>query len=351
MLRIFFAILLNFIFLTISQGCTVWGAITPTEILIAKNRDFYPRREEFITVSNKNKYKFFGLYAHEQNNKYAIKMGVNSAGLVAFVTNASSIPFSQRNSQVELHNRMHYILENFDNVEAINEKSATLFKGGGARNYIFADRQKALLCEIGLHDDYKCELYSRKNSEKPIIFAQTNHYILPELKKYNILPFVKQQTSYLRFNKITNLLENNLSTLTLSKFIRFSFNTEAKNSNPLPRFEAGYENTYQDNSIFRTLNVHPDIRNKANPNSEQGVSAMIVQLPADKSKPITLYLRIINDITNLNDKKYTQEVQYIEATTTLDEAINNSASINYVAKSCRRDIYSHYCEEKDDLSR
>ncbi len=74
---------------------------------------------------------------------------------------------------------------------------------------------------------------------------------------------------------------------------------------------------------------------------------MIVELPEDKSKPIILYLRIINDITNLNDKKYTQDVQYVEAMTTLDDAINNPASINYVLKSCRRDIYSQFCEGKD----
>jgi len=344
--KIFIAIILNVILINSPFACTVWGAITPSELFIAKNRDFHPGDQKFITISHKNKYKFFGLYAdNEYDNHYIIKMGINEKGLVVFMTFASTIPRDQRVAKIPYSQVMENILENYKTVDDINKDSKLLFQDSTPINYIFADRNKALLCEIGLNNNYKCESYSR-SSGKVTIFSQTNHYIFPELKRYNLTPAEDQKTSYFRLSKINELMTSHLEELTLDQFINFSFNTVATNDNPLSNFDEGYDNTYQDNSIFRTFNSHPDRKDKTHPNSDRGVSSMIVKLPYNKNEPnepIELYLRIINGITDFNNENYTQNINYSAANTTLEKAIKNPGSIKYIQKSCRRDKQSSSC--------
>ncbi len=124
----------------------------------------------------------------------------------------------------------------------------------------------------------------------------------------------------------------------LKKFI-----TESKNDSPLAEFDSGHENTYQDNSVFRTFNNHPDIRNHKHPNSDQGVSTMILDLPKNEQEPINLYLRIIDNIKDEKDAVFTQRVSYVEATVLLDTAIKNPGAITYLKKSCLRNIHSKLC--------
>lgn len=332
---------LNLVGMSVSEACTTWGAITPDEILIAKNRDFFPGKQEFKTTNN-DKYKIFGLYAIKVHGNYdSLKMGVNEKGLVGFITFATSVPASMRSAN-GTSKVMEDILGNYDSVEQINQNSKVLFKNNKPDNYLFADRKKAMICEIGLHHHYHCEVYAR-NTQKVVTFSQTNHYIFPDLKKYNYTSVQDQQTSYARLNKINELMNQDLSNLTLNKFIHFSFNTEAKNDNPLADFDAGYDNTYQDNSIFRTFNSHPDRKHKEHPDSARGLSAMIVKLPKDENKPITLYLRIIDNVKDLNDKRYTQVIQYHEAKATLDQAIYHPGKIEYTSKICKRDLTSEQC--------
>ena len=54
-------------------GLYCLGSIAENQILIAKNRDFYPGNQKFITVNNAH-YKFFGLYGDNQyDKKYILK--------------------------------------------------------------------------------------------------------------------------------------------------------------------------------------------------------------------------------------------------------------------------------------
>ena len=348
MLRQFFfiSLLLSVAIINISQACTVWGAITPDGVLIAKNRDFNPGHQKFLTINTKNKYSFFGLYADGQyNNHYTIRQGINEKGLVVFMTFASTIPLKLRSSKNTHFHIIQTILENYDTVDAIYKDRRLLFQRGTPVNYIFADRHQAMVCEVGLHYEYHCQIYSKnRHSSKIITFAQTNHYIFPELKKYNLTSVKNQQTSYLRVEKINQLMQEHLGILNLQQFIDFSFNTTAVNDNPLAKFDRGYSTTYQDNSILRTFNSHPDRRNKTRPDSDQAVSTMIVKLPIYQNKPIELYLRIIKNITDLQDKKDTQIIKYSEAMTTLDTAINHPSMIQYTQKSCKRDNQSIMCQ-------
>lgn len=325
-----------------AQSCTVWGEITPDKLLIAKNRDFYPGNQKFI-VNNKNKYKFLGLYGDNQyDNNYVIKMGINETGLVVFMTFASTIPISKRCAAVPYYRVMENILGSYNDVETIYRNKKSLFWNSTPINYIFADKHKAMLCEIGLNNDYNCRLYSRRNNLQKVVFAQTNHYILPELEKYNYTPYINQQTSYIRLNKISQLLNND--DMTFNRFIQFSFNTEAQNDNPIAVFDSRYESTtYQDNSIFRTFNSHPNRENIQQKNSEYNVSTMIAELPVDSNKPIKLYLRIIGPISDLNDKKHSQVIKYSELITTLSETIKNPNKIKYNFKMCTRDINTKIC--------
>ncbi len=342
--RIYTAILLSTLFISSSQACTVWGVITPEKVLIAKNRDFYPGNQKFIAVANKGKYKFFGLYGDNQyDNNYTIKMGINETGLTVFMTFASSIPLKQRAARIPYYKVMENILGNYNNVDAVQKDSKRLFQDSTPINYVFVDRSSAMICEIGLKNDYKCEVYARDANKKAITFAQTNHYILQGMEQYNLVPVADQQTSYYRLNKINALMKNNFSNLTLDQFIKFSFNTQAANDNPLAKFDAGYENTYQDNGIFRTFNSHPDRKNKTHPNSDQGVSTMMVEISNNKYMPIRLYLRKVDSITDSQDKPFTQQIKYTDVTTTLDRAIYKPDSINYVKKTCKRDVNSVSC--------
>ncbi|MCD6046898.1 MAG: Acyl-coenzyme A:6-aminopenicillanic acid acyl-transferase [Gammaproteobacteria bacterium] len=340
----FFAAILAACLVNSSQACTVWGTLTPNELLIAKNRDFYPGNQKFLTIQHKNKYKFFGLYGDKQyDNQYSIKMGVNETGLAAFMTFASTIPLKQRAAKISYEKVMENILENYHKVDDIKKNSKLLFSNSTPINYIFADRSKAMLCEIALNNQYQCKIFSRNSNGETVIFAQTNHYILENLTQYNLTPVIDQQTSYLRLNKITALMVHHLSELNLDQFIRFSFNTEAANDNPLAKFDKGYDNTYQDNSIFRTFNSHPDRKNKQYPNSDQAVSSMIIKLPKNDKAPIELYLRLIDNITDLNDKNHTQHIHYTFARTTLDQAIHDPSSINYQQGFCKRDVSTKIC--------
>lgn len=333
-----------FLFNLPAHACTVWGAITPNEVLIAKNRDFYPGNQHFKTISNQGKYRFFGLYGdNEYDNKYTIKMGVNQTGLVVFMTFASTIPLDQRKAKVAYCQVMETILGNYNSVDVVYADSDHLFKDSTPINYVFADRNKAMICELGLKNNFQCATYARSNKSEPILFAQTNHYILPGLEQYNLTPQINQQTSYYRYDKIMNLLQQHSAALNFEKFINFSFNAEAKNDEPLAAFDKGYDNTYQDNCIFRTFNSHPDRKNGNHLNSDQGVSTMVVKLPVDQTKPVELYLRIIKKITDRKDKNYTQDVEYSAAITTLDMAISHPESIEYVEKSCVRTAQSKAC--------
>jgi hypothetical protein len=338
------------LFPTASTACTVWGALTANDILVAKNRDFYPGNQQFSLNSQihpssvTSKYKYFGLYADNQfDNKYLIKMGINETGLTVLMTFASSIPSSQRNATVPYYQVMEEILGNYNNIDAIYKNSKTLFQNSTPINYVFADRNKAMICEIGLKNKYQCNIFSRNDKNKVLTFAQTNHYIFDSLKQDNLVPPVNQQTSYLRFAKINELMQNHSSNLSLNQFIKFSLNTESKNDNPLAKFDVGYENTYQDNSILRTFNSHPDRKDPEDPNSDQAVSSMIIKISHDKHKPIELYLRIIKSITDVDNKKYPQRIEYIEAVTTLDNAISHPDSIHFQKKSCKRNIHSKTC--------
>ncbi len=327
-----------------TQGCTAWGVIKSDELLIAKNRDFYPGNQKFIAVKKEGKYSFFGLYADNQyNNNYKIRMGINQEGLVVFMTFATAIPLDLRTAKVKYYQIMENILEQYSNIDKIYADSKILFKNSAPINYIFADKNQALICEIGLNNDYRCKKYSRKNNRN-ITFSHTNHYNIASLKKYNLTPVTNQQTSYLRLNKINQLMQNNIAKLDFDQFINFSLNTESKNDNPLAEFDQGYSNTFRDNSIFRTFNSHPDRKSNNHQNSSQDVSTMIIKLPTNQQDPIKLYLRIINKITDLNnDQKYSQNIEYTEATTTLENALKNPDNINYQTKSCKRNMESKLC--------
>ncbi len=317
-----------------AYSCTVWGAIKPNELLIAKNRDYFPGNQKFVSKANLGKYKFFGLYGdNEFDNKYIIKMGVNQTGLVAFMTFASTLPLNMRQAKVPYYQVMEKILANYQSVDSIKTNSKTLFYNSTPVNYIFADRDKAMICEIGLNNDYSCTPYQRSHENKITTFAQTNHYIIPVLTKYNLTPRIDQQTSYYRLARIMQLLNENLNNLNLNKFIKFSLDTQAFDDAPPAAFDKGYPNTYQDNSIFRTFNSHPERRNRNHPNSDQNVSTMIVELPKDQAKPIRLYLRIIKGIIDSNDQLASQKISYMEASTSLDIAINSTNSIQFTYKT------------------
>lgn len=342
--NLFIVATLFVISLSSSLACTVWGVIKPEETIIAKNRDFYPGNQKMMTISHPQKYKYFGLYGdNEYDHQYNIKMGINEKGLVVFMTFASTIPLKQRVAPVPYYQVMENILQNYSSVDEIDKDSQLLFHDITPINYIFADRHKTMLCEIGLNNNYKCNSYSRVRSKKVVTFSQTNHYIIPELRKYNLTSVEEQQTSYFRLKMINKLMKSNLADLNFERFVQMSFNTIAVNDNPLTSFDTGYNNTYQDNSIFRTFNSHPDRKNKEHPNSDQSVSTMIIKLPLNENEPVELYWRIIDKIIDLNDEKYTQQINYSEATATLDKVINNFDQISYLHKSCKRDINSRVC--------
>lgn len=343
MKKIIFFLLSTCFLISTSHACTIWGAISPNEILIAKNRDFYPGSQAFRSVKEKGKYTFFGLYGdNEYDKNHKLKMGVNEKGLVVFMTFASTIPASQRHANISYDQVMEKILKNYQDIDSIYRDKEKLFRDSTQINYVFSDRNKAMICEIGLENHYQCQLYLREKN-KTVTFSQTNHYILNNLVQYNITSVINQQTSYQRLIRINALMKNNMQHLDFQHWIDFSFNTEATNDNPPASFDLSYDNTYQDNSIFRTFNSHPDRKEPKHKNSDQNVSSMIVELPVDPSMPVRLYLRIIEKITDLNNQHDTQRIKYTMAITTLQMAIQHPEHIQYQYKTCQRDKKAAQC--------
>ena len=350
MKRIIFLVLSFCLSMSTSHACTIWGAIKSNEILIAKNRDFYPGNQEFRVVQAQHKYAFFGLYGDNEYDKhYKLKMGVNEKGLVVFMTFASTIPDAQRHVKISYDQVMEKILQDYQDIDSIYKNKEKLFHDSTPINYVFSDRNKAMICEIGLENHYQCQLYTREKN-KIVTFVQTNHYILNHLVQYNITPIINQQTSYRRLIRINALMKNNIKHLDFQHWVDFSLNMEATNDDPVTPFDTGYNNTYQDNSIFRTFNSHPDRKEHKHKNSDQNVSNMIVELPKDKTSPIKLYLRIIDKITDLKGEQDAQNIQYTMAITTLETAIQHSDNINYQKKTCVRNKTSIQCTNLENLS-
>src|SRR5689334_2861063 len=106
--------------MSVSQACTVWGAITPNKLLIAKNRDYYPEKQIVKTVHNQ-KYKYFGLFAvDKKGGKESIRMGINEKGLVAYITFATTLnvlPENQRSYKVPFHHVLTNVLGNYKTVD------------------------------------------------------------------------------------------------------------------------------------------------------------------------------------------------------------------------------------------
>ncbi len=254
----------------------------------------------------------------------------------------STIPAAQRHEKISYDQVMEKILKDYRNIDAIYKDKEKLFHDSTPINYVFSDREKTMICEIGLENHYQCQHYLREKN-KTVTFAQTNHYILSNLVQYNLTPVISQQTSYQRLVRINALMKNNMKHLDFQHWVDFSLNTEATNDDPVAPFDTGYNNTYQDNSIFRTFNNHPDRKEHKHKNSDQNVSNMIIELPKDKTSPIKLYLRIIDKITDLKGEQDTQNIQYTMAITTLETAIQHPDDIDYQKKTCQRNRSSAQC--------
>lgn len=238
------------------KSCTLWGSAGSTGkdgiTLVTKNRDWKPdNRNELWLIKPEKGFKFIALYAIGGESE-GIKGGINEKGLVVLTASASTVPkeekYGEKISIAEL-------LKTCDTVDAVLDKKD---KFGTPFFYIIGDKTKIALVEIGQEGTT-----SIRETENGILY-HTNHYLDENLIKFNKK---ENESSYVRYNRIKELLENHKDLFTLEDFIEFSSDIH---DGP-------------DNSIWRTGST---------PEKTRTLGTLIVAIPKDA--PPVLYIRFAN---------------------------------------------------------
>ncbi|MBN2544799.1 MAG: hypothetical protein JXB50_03315 [Spirochaetes bacterium] len=256
-----FLFIIYFIILTIkSAPCTLWSAngeniVLNGGTLIAKNRDWKQDHKQILKLVNpKSGYKYFGLFA-VGNNQPGLKAGVNEKGLVAITATAGSIPSNVRKNARKSKSLLSTLLKECDSVDAALQKQYLFL---GPRNLMIADKTKIASIEIGLRGKYSIKVMQNN------ILYHTNHYVEPDMLKFNKKI---SESSLTRFKRIEKLLNSAKKPFTFDDFISIS------NDN----------NDGPDNSIYRT---------GSKKNSNKTVAVWIIYLFSVESSKI--YIKINN---------------------------------------------------------
>ncbi|MBO8154010.1 C45 family autoproteolytic acyltransferase/hydolase [Thermovirga sp.] len=242
-----------------AEACTLWGATGSATAgnmtIIAKNRDWKPVQKHYLRkVIPESGYSYVGLFAVGKSGS-GLKAGVNEKGLAVVTATVSVIPKSKRATKDKSALSSHKILTSFASVDEVLAHVSQFKK---VSFYMIADSEKIAVVEVAP---------GGRNTVRVIddgIIAQTNHYISPEMQKYNRkIP----TSSKNRYKRITQLLQAKAGSLTMKDFEAFS---NDHNAGP-------------DNSIFRTGST---------PKKSQTVAKWIIAIP--KNDNPRLYVTMKN---------------------------------------------------------
>lgn len=242
-----------------AHACTLW-AVTDDRtadgaVLIAKNRDWTPQRQELELIKPEKGYCFFALLPIEPKKQPRVVAGINEKGLVVVSATAGSIPEAERKKGGGGLSTL--LLNSRDSVDAVVE-TQEVFSRYRPGFYMFADRKKIGVIEIAPEGRYAFRV-----SDRGVLF-HTNHYLDESLLRVNDRV---RDSSRIRLNRIREILDGHSGPFHMDDFVGMS---EDRHAGP-------------DNSIWRTGSTLRRTRT---------LSAWIVALPKEGGP--RLYVKLAN---------------------------------------------------------
>lgn len=227
-------------------ACTLFSAagdsVAGGGSLIVKNRDFKPE-PQMLKIVREDGNAFYGLYAMTGPNKWSLKGGVNSKGLVVVSATASSIPKAQRQGMPT----KAYIKGTLKNCSSVAEALSNKANFVTPQFLMLADRKEIAYVEVAGPGIINVE---RKTQG---CLTHTNHYLADD---FSYLNGNSVASSHARYARISDLVNAGNGPFTLEDFIRIS---QDQNDGP-------------DNSIWRIGST---------PTNTQTLATFAVQLLPD----------------------------------------------------------------------
>lgn len=241
-----------------ARACTLWAAAGSRTrdggTLIAKNRDLHPQADVLKVVTPPSGHRYLGLFFIE-GARQGVSAGINDRGLVIVGALAGSIPPSIRLQGEK--NLLRKVLTTFDSVDAV-AACREIFAASHPVFYMLADRRKIATVEVAPHG--RMDFRMTDNGD----LCHTNHYLSDQLCGANRKIGA---SSWIRFQRIQELLLRQVRPLSLEDFINFSAD---RHDGP-------------DNSIWRT---------GSSPGKTRTLATWIVSTPKDDAPSV--YVKLAN---------------------------------------------------------
>ena len=193
-------------------ACTLFSAAGDSVVgggsLIVKNRDFKPEPQMLKTVHEDGN-AFLGLYAMTGPNKWSLKGGVNSKGLVVVSATASSLTKAQRQSMPS----KAYIKAALKNCGSVAEALSNKNNFVTPQFIMLADKHEIAYVEVAGPGIINVQRRAQG------CLTHTNHYLGNEFAYLNSNSVPSSHARYARINELVNAGNG---PFTLEDFIRFS---------------------------------------------------------------------------------------------------------------------------------
>ncbi|MBA4389799.1 MAG: hypothetical protein C0399_02545 [Syntrophus sp. (in: bacteria)] len=209
-------ILFSFAFFSSAHACTIWAAtgesVKEKGSIIAKNRDNLPHLYTILkAVFPEKGFGFFGIFDIEADGY--VTAGINEKGLVVVNASANSVPAKKRHVATE--DLTERLLTSFDSVKSLLAER-DIFRKSHPAIYIIGDASSVASIEVAPGGKI-----SVTTKEKGVL-AFTNHYTDNKLFRANER---LSSSSFMRLNRINQLMTEQATPFTLKDFIRFSNDT------------------------------------------------------------------------------------------------------------------------------
>lgn len=200
-----------------AQACTLWAAagsdfVKDGGVLIAKNRDYHPDRQEFKIEHPKDGFAYMGIFTGKTH--ILTVMGVNSEGLVVIRSMANGVDQEKRLSYkpklIDGQRIDNWLLTHCATVADVLKNTDVFYE---PVHYLVADKTQVAVIEV--LPGGKTVVRTEKNGT----IAHTNHYCEPDSRSMND---AVGKSSKVRLRRIHELLDTAVKPMTMDDFIRMS---------------------------------------------------------------------------------------------------------------------------------
>ncbi len=222
-------ILLSFAFLYRADACTIWAAtgerVKEKGSIIAKNRDNLPHLYTVLKAIFPGKgFGFFGIFDIEADGY--VTAGINERGFVVVNASANSVPAKKRHVATE--DLTERLLTSFSSVKDLLA-GKEIFRKSHPAIYIVGDALSIASIEVA--PEGKISVTTKEKG----VLAFTNHYTDAKLLRANER---LSHSSFLRLNRIKQLMAGQITPFTINDFIHFSNDGNGGSDGALWRTEA-----------------------------------------------------------------------------------------------------------------